>query len=326
MKQSLKTILLCGFLAFSLTSCEASSSQVKSNAETSDSYACWLEELKKEMITKGISKETIDSVYQKDFYKPNPKIVQVDRKQNEFILTATEYLNRVVNKTRTEKAQKNHKELKNTLKKIEKQYGVQSHYIVAFWGVETNFGSNFGGYDVIEALTTLSYDNRRPQFFREELYQALKIIDVWKIDHTKMQGSWAGAMGHFQFMPSTFNVYAVDYDKNNQIDIWHSFEDAAASASNYLSKIGWNKNLEWGMEVTLPWNFDFSVVGRNNTKTVKEWRKLGVKTIKHKDIPISLVEKVSIILPEGKKGTSYLVKQHFLKIMMWNRSDRKTFV
>ena len=207
------------------------------------------------------------------------------------------------------------------MKKIQDKYGVQPHYIVAFWAVETNFGQNFGGFQVIDVLTTLSYDKRRPKFFKEELYQALKIIDTWHIDHTKMQGSWAGAMGHFQFMPSTFNAYAVDYNNDNTIDIWHSFEDAAASAANYLSSIGWNKNQEWGQEVSLPWNFDFSQSGRGKIKTIKEWKKLGIKTKGNKKLSLPDELKAAIIVPEGKKGKAYLVLNNFNKIMKWNRSE-----
>ncbi len=199
------------------------------------------------MVDRGISQKTIDTVYAQDFYHPDPEVVKIDRKQVEFALTSTDYLNRVVNKTRVEQARKRYREVFPLLEPISKKYGVPANYIVAFWAVETNLGSNFGGYNTIDALTTLSYDKRRPAFFRNELYQALKIIDTWNIDFTRMQGSWAGAMGHFQFMPSTFNAYAVDADGDKQIDIWHSFEDAAASAANYLSSIGWQKKSDLGI-------------------------------------------------------------------------------
>lgn len=184
-----------------------------------------------------------------------------------------------------------------------------------------NFGRNFGSYNVIDALTTLSYDRRRPKFFREELYQALKIIDDWQINPEKMEGSWAGAMGHFQFMPSTFNAYAVDYNGDGQIDIWHSFEDAIASAANYLSDMGWHKNEPWGMEVSLPWNFDYSLTGRGTVRTVKQWRKAGVRTLDNKRIDLESSLPASIIVPEGKKGSAFMILTNFRKIMNWNRSE-----
>lgn len=305
---------LSALLLFSTAACASSTPQAPQE------YLDWLDNLKQEMVERGISQKTVDKVYEDNYYKPNPEVVKIDRKQAEFALTSTAYLNRVVNKKRVETAQKKYKELYPILKPISDKYGVQPHYIIAFWGVETNFGQNFGGYDVIEALTTLSYDQRRPKFFKEELYQALKIIDTWNIDHTKMQGSWAGAMGNFQFMPSTFNAYAVDYNNDNTIDIWYSLEDAAASAANYLSKIGWNKNQEWGQQVTLPWNFDFKNSGRKNIKTVKEWKKMGVKPLKGQKLPAEDI-KAAVIVPEGKKGNAYLVLNNFNKIMIWNRSE-----
>lgn len=284
-------------------------------------YLCWLDELKKEMVEKGISQSTIDKVYAFDYYHPEPIAVKKDRHQLEFVLTSNQYINRVVSKIRVEKGQEKYKEIKPLLEKVEEKYALPGEYIVAFWGVETNFGSNFGGHNVIDALTEMSYDKRRPAFFRKELYQALKIIDTWNIDFTKMQGSWAGAMGHFQFMPSTFNTYAVDFNEDGQIDIWSSFDDAAASAANYLTTIGWNKNIPWGMEVSLPWNFDYSLTGRNKPLSVAKWKKIGVRTVNNKKIKLADDLKVSIITPEGKKGRAYLITDNFYKIMHWNRSE-----
>ena len=284
-------------------------------------YLCWLDELKQEMLNKGISQKTIDTVYAHDYYHPAPEVVKKDRKQLEFALTSTDYINRIVTKQRVTTARQHYQELKPLFLQIEQKYGVPGQYLAAFWGVETNFGSNFGGYNVISALTNLSYDTRRPKFFRNQLYEALKIIDDWNVDYTKMQGSWAGAMGHFQFMPSTFNLYAVDFNQDNQIDIWHSFADAAGSAANYLSSIGWKQNEPWGIEVSLPWNFDFSQTGRNKNKSIKEWRRLGVKTKDNKDIKLDKSIQGAIITPEGKNGAAYMVFSNFHKIMHWNRSE-----
>lgn len=284
-------------------------------------YLSWLEELKQDMVSRGISQQTIDKVYSCDFYNPRSEIIKIDRKQIEFALTSTDYVNRVVNARRVEQGRKYYRELSPLLKKISSRYGVQPEYLIAFWGVETNFGTNFGGYNTIIALTTLSYDTRRPQFFRNELYQALKIIDTWGIDYTQMQGSWAGAMGHFQFMPSTFNAYAQDFNNDGKIDIWHSFEDAAASAANYLSSIGWHKNQPWGMEVSLPWNFDFAQTGRAKTKTVAAWQKAGVRTVDSRPLPLDKKLKAAVITPEGKKGRAFLILNNYNIIMQWNRSE-----
>ena len=291
-------------------------------AETPEVYTKWLNALKEEMIERGISEKTIDLAYgENDYYHPDPEVVKIDRKQIEFVLTSTEYLNRVVNAQRVAKAREKYKQLYPLFKDMEEKYGVQINYLIAFWGMETNFGQNFGNYEVIDALTTLSYDKRRPKFFKEELFQALKIIDKWQVEPKQMEGSWAGAMGHFQFMPSTFNAYAVDYNGDGKIDIWHSFEDAIASAANYLSSMGWKPGQDWGMKVSLPWNFDYAMSGRDVKKTVKEWRKIGVKTKNNKQLELLDDEIVSIILPEGRKGAAYLIRENFRKIMNWNRSE-----
>lgn len=311
-----------GILLLATSLCMPALVSAAEKAETPEVYTKWLNDLKEEMIERGISEKTIDLAYgENDYYHPDPEVVKIDRKQIEFVLTSTEYLNRVVNAKKVAKAREKYKQLYPLFKDMEKKYGVQVSYLIAFWGMETNFGQNFGNYEVIDALTTLSYDKRRPKFFKEELYQALTIIDKWQVEPKQMEGSWAGAMGHFQFMPSTFNAYAVDYNGDGKIDIWHSFEDAIASAANYLSSMGWKPGQNWGMKVSLPWNFDYAMSGRDVKKTVKEWRKIGVKTKNNKKLELPDDEMVSIILPEGRKGAAYLIRENFRKIMNWNRSE-----
>lgn len=284
-------------------------------------YTIWLEAIKKEMLSKGISQETIDKAYTKNYYRYKPEIVAKDRNQAEFILTTTDYLNRVINPTRVKTAQQKYKELYPSYKSLEKKYGVPFNYIISFWGLESNFGTNFGGFEIIDALTTLAYDNRRGSFFKKELYHALRIIDDYGLEPEYMEGSWAGAMGNFQFMPSTFTAYAVDGDGDDIIDIWGSFDDAASSAANYLSKLGWKQNEPWGQEVYLDYNFDYGHSGLGTVKTVSEWKKLGVKGVGGKELSFKEDYKSSIIIPEGRKGKSYIVLDNFKKIMIWNRSE-----
>ena len=286
-----------------------------------DEYDLWLKQLKTEMAARGISEKTLRKAFAQDYYHENPEVVKIDRRQPEFALTSTDYLNRVITAKRVEEARRRYRELLPFLKLLQKKYGVQPEYIIAFWGVETNFGRQFGNFEVINVLTTLSYDRRRPKFFREQLFQALQIMDKWSIEPEQMQGSWAGAMGHFQFMPGTFNAYAVDYNNDGKIDIWHSFEDAAASAANYLSSVGWRKNEPWGIVVTLPWNFDFNQAGRSRSKTIAEWQKLGIRALGKRKLNLPLDARASLILPEGKKGRAYLVMDNFRTIMKWNRSE-----
>ena len=313
-----KALILAFLIMLNTTSCKAAVVDIN---EPPTEYKLWLKDLKKEMKNKGISHQTLEKVFSKNYYKHHPEAVKIDRKQLEFALTSTDYINRIVSKPRIEIGQKKFKQLKPFLETISATYNVQPEYIMAFWGAETSFGTIFGDFSTIEVLVNLSYDKRRPQFFREQLYQALKIVDNYQIDHTKMIGSWAGAMGHFQFMPSTFNAYAVDFNQDGKIDIWHSFEDAAASAANYLHQMGWDGNTPWGQEVSLPWNFDFSLCGRGIKKTVKEWKKLGIKTRDKKDLKLNEELEASIILPEGRKGQAYLILPNFRLIMRWNRSE-----
>jgi len=284
-------------------------------------YLDFLRKLKKEMVKRGISQATIDKVYAKNYYHPEPEVVKLDRKQAEFVMRSTDYLNRIVTAKRVHNARAKYKDLHPLLADLEEKYGVAPEYIIAFWGIETNFVETFGGFEVIDALTALAYDKRRRQFFTEELYHALKIIDTYHFEPEQMQGSWAGAMGHFQFMPSTLNAYGVDYDNDGRIDIWHSFKDAAASAANYLSAIGWRRGEPWGAEVTVPWDFDYSLSGRHTTKTIAEWKELGVKAKNGHELAFADDLKAALIMPEGRRGHIYLILPNFYRIMEWNRSE-----
>lgn len=306
---------------FGLTACASANDKV-SDTKAYKNYLVWLDGLKKEMVQKGISKDTIDKVYgENDFYHEKPAAVVRDRKQLEFVLSSEDYLNRVAGKIRAEKARAKYKELKPLWNKIEAKYNLPAEYIVAFWGAETNFGSHFGGYNVIDALTEMSYDKRRSEFFKKELYNALKIIDEQGLDYKKMRGSWAGAMGHFQFMPTTYKAYGVDFNGDGIVDIWDNFEDAAASAANYLTSIGWDKDIPWGWEVNLPWNFDYSLSGRDKFKAMSEWQEMGVTRKDGKAWKVKGNVKGALLTPEGSKGAAYLVTENFGKIMQWNRSE-----
>lgn len=304
-----------------VTACASASEPIK-NKKAYQDYIVWLESLKKEMVQKGISQATIDKVYgENDFYHERPAAVAKDRHQPEFLLSADDYLNRIVCKIRSEQAAIKYQEMQHLWKKITDEYNLPAEYIVAFWGAETNFGQHFGGYNVIDALTEMSYDKRRSKFFKKELFNALKIVDTQKIDYKKMRGSWAGAMGHFQFMPTTYNAYAVDFDNDGIIDIWDSFADAAASAANYLTSIGWDKNIPWGWEVKLPWNFDYELSGREKYRNLSEWIDMGVVRQDGKKWQSDYDIKAAILTPDGKTGAAYLVTENFAKIMQWNRSE-----
>ena len=285
-------------------------------------WTSFIKNLEREMLSRGISQKTIDKAYKgKNYYHEVSSAVSEDKKQAEFIMTTCRYVNRLVSKDKVNNARKHYKQLKKKYSDIEEKYTVPLNYMTAFWAVETNFGQNKGKHNLIDSLTNLSYKNRRSKFFKEELYQVLKIMDKTDLSDDKMLGSWAGAMGHFQFMPSTYNHYAVDYDGDEIPDIWDSFPDALASAENYLTKLGWKTDEPWGIRVKLPWDFDFNDAGRKVTKTVKEWSKIGIKTFNDETLPFDEDLKGSIIMPDGRKGPVFLVFGNFKRVMIWNRSD-----
>ncbi|MGM0788194.1 MAG: lytic murein transglycosylase, partial [Thermodesulfobacteriota bacterium] len=199
------------------------------------------------------------------------------------------------------------------------EYGVPPRYIIAFWGIETNFGDHLGSFQVIDSLATLAYNQRRSEFFRAELLDALRIIEQGHIDPDGMRGSWAGAMGHMQFLPSTFTGHAVDYTGNGRKDIWGSLPDAFASAAKFLSDIGWQKGELWGREVLLPEDFDLSLASMDTKKTVNEWSGLGVRRAYGEPLPAADMEG-SVILPQSHEGPAFLVYNNFRVIMRWNRS------
>jgi len=285
-------------------------------------WLTFLSSLKKEMLAKGISQKTLDRAFGKNtYYHPKPDVVAQDKKQVEFVLTSRAYVNKLVSKERVAKAREEYKNLKKKYQKIEDDYQVPLNYLTAFWAVETNFGQNKGKYHLIDGLTNLSYKNRRSAFFKNELYNVLKIMDKFDLENDKMLGSWAGAMGHFQFMPSTYNAYAVDYDGDGVIDIWDNFGDSIASAANYLHDLGWKPDEPWGEVVTLPWDFDYTLTGYKIRKKVSEWATLGVRDQNGKPLKLKADWSASVIIPDGRKGRAYLILGNFRRIMIWNRSE-----
>lgn len=320
--QFFTTIVLL-FAVIQTPACASTSASSTAAADVAPAeWNTFIANLQREMLSKGISQKTLDKAYKgKNYYHKAPDVVRQDKKQAEFVMTTCDYVNRLVNKQRVDEARKQYKNISKKYADIEKKYNVPLNYIVAFWGVETNFGQNKGKHNLIDSLTNLSYKNRRADFFKSELYNVLKIMDKTNLSEEKMLGSWAGAMGHFQFMPSTYNSYAVDYDGDNIPDIWNSFPDAMASAENYLTKLGWKHDEPWGMRIYLPWDFDFKEVGRKNMKKISEWKKLGVMAYGGSALPYDDDMKAAVILPDGRKGPAYLVFSNFNRIMIWNRSD-----
>lgn len=279
-------------------------------------FRSWLAEFRAEAARAGISERTLRTAL--DGVQPVPAVIKKDRRQAEFTLSYWRYMDRV-NKHRIEKGKGLLAKHGPLLQKVYKKFGVPPRYLIAFWGLESNFGSTFGGHQVIPSLATLAHDGRRSKFFRAQLLAALKILDNGDITLKRMQGSWAGAMGHFQFIPTTYEGYAVDFDGDGRRDIWHSMADAFASAANYLSSLGWNDEEKWGREVRLPANFDFASASLRVKKPLADWQRAGVRRINGTNLPKVDIE-TSLVIPAGYKGPAFAVYKNFRRIMRWNNS------
>ena len=216
-------------------------------ASADERFSAWLAELRAEALERGISAETLDAAL--TGIEPIPRIIELDRDQPEFKLTFAEYLERVVPQARIDRARARLEENRNLLGATATKYRVQPRFIVALWGIESDFGRNTGGFPVVSALATLAFDGRRSAYFRTELLNALEILDAGHIAPERMTGSWAGAMGQGQFMPTTFVGFAVDADGDGRRDIWDTRADVFASIANYLAGLDWHDDQTWGREV-----------------------------------------------------------------------------
>lgn len=280
-------------------------------------FAAWVADLRKEALGKGISGATLDSAL--TGIAPIERIIELDRRQPEFTQTFWRYLDLRVNEKRITRGKALLVRHADLLKAVEEKYKVQPRFLVAFWGLESNFGDHFGGYPVVQAVATLAYDPRRSRFFRSQLMDALRILDRSDITAGKMRGSWAGAMGHLQFIPSTFVRYAVDEDGDGRRDIWNSLPDVFGSAANYLSRIGWRGGETWGREVRLPDGFDVQLASLRTKKPQSEWQALGVRKMDGEPLPEKDIVG-SIVLPQGHQGPAFIVYNNFRRILNWNRS------
>ena len=291
-------------------------------ADEDYSFVEWLENIKNIATKEGISQETVDSSLRD--IAINERVLELDRSQPEFTLTLDEYLNNTTPKSRMLKGKKLYSEHKDLLLRIYNKYGVQPRFILALWGIETSFGTYTGSFNVIRSLSTLSHDLRRREFFTDELINALTIIDQGHITSDEMMGSWAGAMGQNQFMPSSFLNYATDFDKDGKKDIWSTLPDVFASSSNYLKESGWNDDLTWGREVmtakSIPDNLiTTSAKEINISKPLSEWAALGILKKNGEKLPIRDIQ-AYLVYPEGEEGRKFLVYENFKVIMKWNRS------
>ena len=285
--------------------------------EAAVDFGDWLDGVRAEAAERGISDAIIAAAL--TGIAPIPRVIELDRAQPEFTLTFEQYLERVVPEARVAKGRQMLESNRAILDEVGAAYGVQPRFIVALWGIETDFGRLTGGFSVIEALATLAYDGRRSEFFRKELFDALQILNEGHISPGAMTGSWAGAMGQNQFMPSSFLGYAQDYDKDGRRDIWTTKADVFASAANYLASYGWSNDQTWGREVRLPAGFDPALIGLEVKRSLAQWQTLGVRRADGSDLPVRDMAG-SVVLPDGEGGRAFLVYGNFETILRWNRS------
>nr|WP_211091610.1 lytic murein transglycosylase [Pseudoalteromonas peptidolytica] len=300
-------------------------------ANTQAKFDEYLNNLKQEAIDKGYSQQLVDDAFATATFKE--KVIKADKTQPEIVETLETYLPKRVPEWKIQRARKLYKEHQSTLEKVAKEYGVQARFIVALWGLESNFGRIQGGYPVISALVTLAFDGRREALYKRQLWAALDILRDGHIDLNNFKGSWAGAMGQTQFMPTSFTSYAVDYNQDGRKDIWTTQEDAFASIANYLKSVGWNDNLTWGRQVKLPEGFDTSYILKRGTKSHKEWlgewrkserslqewQALGLRRMDGSDLPNVNIS-AALVMPDDANGRMYLAYDNYKALMNWNRS------
>ncbi len=252
--------------------------------------------------------------------QPIPRVIELDRRQPEGTVTFEEYMETRVPAELITNARNRYNDHEALLVAIGDHYGMDPEFIVALWGLETRFGSYTGGFDVIASVATLAWDERRADYFRSELMHALRILDEGHIPRGDMVGSWAGAMGQSQFMPSSFATFAQDWDLDGKHDIWTNKGDVFASAANYLARSGWRVGLPWGGPVTLPAGFDLSLEGNTKTMPLADWLDLGVTWVETPPA-VALNEEASLVMPGGETGPAWLVFENYRTILKWNRSN-----
>lgn len=278
----------------------------------------WLTKVRVDALAGGISQKTVDAALRD--LKPISRVIQLDRNQPELKLTLREYLDRRVTRKQVERGRERLTKNYDLLTKISRRYSVKPRFLVALWGIETNYGLLSGGFPVVGAIATLAYDGRRRDFFRGELLNALHILDEGHITPEKMRGSWAGAMGQLQLMPSTFRSYAVDFDGDGRIDIWSNLGDAFASGANYLSRRGWNEDQTWGREVQVTRSIDRKLIGLETQLPLDDWQIHGVRRLNGSELPQVPNLTASLIQPDGPGGRVFLVYDNYRVILKWNKS------
>lgn len=304
----MKSLLHCLFLLSLLV--------INAPANASD-FGSWVNQFRSEALQRGVSAETYDREFQN--VVPNERVIELDQKQPERAKAGfAVYLSKVINQARIDNGRTALAQNRSLLREALNQYGVPSEVIVSLWGLETSYGKNTGGFDLIQALATLAWEARRAEFFKTELINALLILQNGHITRADFKGSWAGAMGQNQFMPSSWNRYAVDFNGDGHKDIWTTKADIFASTANYLNQNGWNPNVKWGWQIAP--QASLSKFAPDQVMSYQQWLAAGVKFQGH--LPsMPATTPLKLIIPDGGEGRYYLVTKNFDVIKSWNRSN-----
>ncbi|KKJ98807.1 murein transglycosylase [Stutzerimonas stutzeri] len=293
---------------------DATIADVRSEA-THLSFSQWREQFRAEALAAGISAATFDQAFAG--VQPDPAVIEADRSQPEFTRPVWQYLEGAISPQRVRSGRRLLNEHAATLDQIEARYGVDRETLVAVWGLESSFGQIMGDKSVIRSLATLAHEGRRPAFAKSQLIAALEILQHGDVEPQRMRGSWAGAMGQTQFIPTTYNTHAVDFDGDGKRDIWNSSADALASAAHYLQASGWKQGKAWGFEVELPEGFDYALADTEIRKPLAEWRRLGLRNLPGDQEEAS----ASLLLPAGHRGPAFLIMDNFRAILRYNNSS-----
>lgn len=283
-----------------------------------EAFPVCLARLQARARTEGLSETTINSTIANLQFVP--RVIELDQQQPEFSQTFDNYFSKRATEWRVNEGRRLLQKHQVLLDKLAQEYGVPPQYILSFWGLETNYGSYKGKMSVLNSLATLACEPRRSNYFTIELMQALKLKEKYQFDDDTMVGSWAGAMGHTQFMPSAYAKYAVDADGDGKADLWNSTTDALTSAANFLQHLGWQRNQRWGREVLLPKNYSYNYLGAKQPLPLSQWAALNVTQANGQPLPIVDIQ-AALYLPAGHTGPAFLGYENFNVIMRWNRSE-----
>ena len=288
-------------------------------AQTQSGFERWVIDFRGKALANGVSLKTYNLAFRG--VRLNTSVMEKDRKQSEFTKQLWEYLDSAVSDTRVKNGRKKYKKMRKQVLQIEARYGVDAAAFIAIWGLESAYGEFMGDINIIEALATLAYEGRRQKFGEQQLLEALKIIQRGDITPSRMNGSWAGAMGHTQFIPTSYQAYAQDFDGDGRRNVWDKKDprDALASSANYLRQFGWRQGHPWGVEVQLPAGFNYSNADPKLKRPVSRWTELGVKSVNGDPLPD--FGEAAMLAPAGANGPVFAVFKNFYVIKRYNNAD-----